>query len=82
MPKGLGFPDSYEVVPLSVLNQFMNPLQNLPVGRQPVLIVFPPLFGEYELHASRLMPLCFPFPDSSDLMDSNNRLAFAGDLSK
>src|SRR5688572_29671843 len=60
----------------ALLDEEVDPHQNLPVSRLPVEVILPSALGEYELHS--MSSRSVPPPLSSSAMASRSRFLFSG----
>ena len=70
------FASAGEWIAHDFIDEPVDALEYLLVGRLPVQVVFPGVLGKDELHSARERFL--PPPRSSSAMDSKSRLAFLG----
>jgi hypothetical protein len=78
--EGLRFAESLKRRAGDVLDQVIDPLEELSIGALPIEVVVPGVFRKDDLHS--ISSFSEPRPDSSSAMDSSRRRAFLGLRSK
>lgn len=74
--QGFGFPEALIFISQDVFDKGVDPVQISFIRVLPIQIVFPGMFGKYQLHSASSLSFPLPFVNSS--MDSISLFAFFG----